>query len=118
MRLVDNRVFFAHDSGNDLLAEARVRNAECSRLLDAWQRFDREIDLSRRDLFAAAVDDLLDAPRDMNVTLRVDATEVARAKPRARELGRGELRIIEVTAKDQRPANDDLAASVGRTQLA
>jgi hypothetical protein len=67
-----------------------VRNAEGGRLLDTRQRFDRAIDFHRGNLLAAAIDDFLEAPGDMDVPVRVDATQVAGAEPPAAERRRSE----------------------------
>ena len=54
----------------------------CEKALDlhAADGEDLVLELERRDLLAAAVDDLLEAADELHVTLRIDAPFVARAQ--------------------------------------
>ena len=76
------------------------------------------IDLLWGDLLAAAIDDLLEAARQEEVAIGVEAALVARAKPAVGErapVGRG---IIFVASRDIRPADDDLADLTNGKQVA
>ena len=53
-----------HDRGGDVLAQAMVRNRERDRIRDRWMSAEHLVDFARRDFLAAAIDDLLDTPRN------------------------------------------------------
>src|SRR5438445_11887509 len=106
---MERHVRLSNYCGDDLLPESWVRDAERSGHVDARQRPNREVDLDRRDLFPAAVDDLFDAPRKMDISVLVDVSQVAGAEPIAHERLSRELWIVEIAAKDERATDHDLA---------
>ena len=79
---------------------------------------------ARRDLLAAAIDDLLDAAADGEIAIGIDDTEIAGAEPRRATLGIGrEGRgigglVVGVAARDIGAANDDFAFGAGRAESA
>ena len=109
LRLLERHIRLSNYCGDDLLPESWVRDAERSGLVHARQRPNREVDLDRRDLFPAAVDDLFDAPRKMDISVLVDVSQVAGAEPIAHERLSRELWIVEIAAKDERATDHDLA---------
>jgi hypothetical protein len=68
------------DRGGNL-AEALVGQAEHARLGHVGMRVDLAFDLDRRDVLAAADDDVLLAVDDVEVSVLVKVAEVARAEP-------------------------------------
>ena len=53
-----------HDRSGDVLAQAMVRDRERDRIRDRRMSAEHFIDFARRDFLAAAIDDLLDTPRN------------------------------------------------------
>jgi hypothetical protein len=74
-----------HHRGRNLLAEARMRCCESDRLRYRRMPQQRVLDLARRDLLTAAVDQLPESTRQVDVTVVVDAPLVAGAEPAVRE---------------------------------
>src|SRR5207245_6443241 len=109
LRLMERHIRLSNYCGDDLLPESWMRDAERSGLVHAWQRPNREVDLDRRDLFPAAVDDLFDAPRKIDISVLVDVAQVAGAEPIAHKRLCRELWIVEIAAKDERAPDHDLA---------
>ncbi len=70
--------------------------------------------LPRRDLLAAAVDDLLEAPAQEEVPVVVEIALVSRAKPPVAERLPVRVRVSLVACEDVRPANGNLADLAGR----
>ena len=77
-----------HDRGGDLLAELVVRHGEGDDLGDRRMIHQHVVDLERRDLLAAAVDDLLEPAGDAQIAILVEHALVAGVEPAMRE-GRG-----------------------------
>src|SRR5947207_2813642 len=69
------------------------------------------LDLARKELLAAAIDDLLAPPDDLDIALVIDiAAEIAAAEPAVGGEGLGiGGRIVVVTEMHARPARRDLA---------
>ena len=79
---------------------------------------ERLLDLARRDLLAAPVDDLLGPAGEREVSVVVEMAEVSGAEPPVgRERREVDLRIGEVRARDVRSAHHDLAHRTGREDL-
>ncbi len=72
------------------------------------------LDLDAVDLVARAVDHVLEAVVDREVTVLVQAAEVARAPEAARESLRAGLGRLPVAGHDHRAADPDLAGSTAR----
>src|SRR5262245_55644706 len=87
-----------------------MRHAEADRFRDGWMRKEHLVDLARRDLLAAAIDHLLEAADEREVTIVVEKTLVAGPEPSIRERGRIGLGVVLVTAHDVQSLNTDLAA--------
>jgi hypothetical protein len=79
--LIDRGARLADHRGDQLLAEAGMRNAKRGRFPDPFERLEHTVDLYRRDLFAATVDDFLDAPGDIDVPIFIRMTQITGAKP-------------------------------------
>ena len=107
-----------HDRGGDVLAQHVMRNRECDRLQDRGVIHQRLVDLARRDFLAAAIDDLLQPPRQGEVALRIDDALIAGAEPSVDEgLGVG-LRVVLIAAGHAVAANDHLAGLAAPEQPA
>ena len=95
--------------GADPLAVHRVRQREDGRLRDAGASGEYLFHPFRRDLLAAAVDDVLDPARDGQVSTGVDGAEIACAQPSFDEGAAAERPVAEVAAGDGRTGDPDLA---------
>ncbi len=93
-----------HDGRNDLLAEPWMRNAERRRVGDSRDCAQNRIDFERRDLVAAAIDDLLDAADEVQLAGAVEAREIAHPEPTIDEIRGIEIRVVEIPVDDLRPA--------------
>ena len=77
------------------------------------------VDLARRDLLAAAVDHLLEAPDQRQVAVRVEDALIAGAEPAALEERRGVgLGVVLVAGDDVGAPDADLAALAGGSSRA
>ncbi|TFB01286.1 hypothetical protein CCMA1212_006777 [Trichoderma ghanense] len=103
------------DEGGDGLAQPLVGDAGDGHLLDAGQLEEAVLDLERVDVLAAADDEVLDAPRDLDEAVGVHLGLVARVEPRAAvglvapHLG-GALRVAKVALHDEVARGGQLAA--------
>ncbi len=70
-----------HDGCGDLLSEHRIGDREGHGLRDGRVVEQHLVDLSRRDLLTAAIDDLLDAPAEKQIAVIVDEALVPRSEP-------------------------------------
>ena len=102
-----------HDGG-DALAEIRVRAADHRGFDDAGQGVDFGFDLLRIDVEAAGDDEILGAPDNVNIALRVDLADIAGdEKPVRAKLGLGLLRHTPIAAEHVRTLDlDDADVSV------
>src|SRR5262249_35931090 len=82
------------DRGGHFLAPRLVRHAEADGLGDRRVRQQHFVDLARRNLFAAPIDQLLDARDERQVALRVEEPLIARAEPAVGERLRVRFRIV------------------------
>ena len=71
-----------------VLTQLRVRHGETHGLAHGGMREQDLVDLARRDLLAAAVDQLLQAARQPQIAVVVEATLIAGAKPAVGETPR------------------------------
>src|SRR5207249_160797 len=81
-------VIAQHDGRAHLLAQRGVRDRERGSFRDREVGEQRLFDLARRNLLAAAVDDLLEPAGDREVAVVVEHTLVAGAEPAVAERGR------------------------------
>jgi len=65
------------DDGHDGLAKVGVGNADDGAFGDARNRFDRGFDLGGINVIPAGNDKVLGSPRDIDVTVLIDVTEIA-----------------------------------------
>jgi hypothetical protein len=99
----------AHDRRDDLLAEPRVRHAERRRVGDAGHRAQHAVEPRRRQLLAAAVDEVVQPPADEVLAARAARAQVPGPEPPVDErlaIARG---IVDVAVDDLRTAHLDLA---------
>ena len=73
------------DGDSDFFTERRVRHREGDRLTNRRVLRQSVVDLTRRDLFAAAIDHLLGAADDRKVAVFVQHTDVTRSEPSLHE---------------------------------
>src|SRR3546814_9379507 len=81
-------------------------------------RKQQRLDFLRRDILAAANDDILLAVGDEQIALGIEPADVAGAVPAARQEGARIERGVEITEKKLRPARADLAVGTGRHVMA
>ncbi len=86
---------------------------EGDRVRDRGVRQDGLLDLPRRHLLAAAVDDLLEPPTQEEVAVGVEVALVSGTKPAARECLPVRVGIPFVAREDTGAANGDLAELAG-----
>src|SRR5262245_33913306 len=97
------------DGGFDLLTQCRMRNAEadgCAHLGMGEQDF---VDLGRSDLFASAVDQLLNSSHEAQVAIGIEHTLVAGAKPAVEKRSRIRFGVVLITLNDVRTLDYNLA---------
>src|SRR6266851_10267295 len=102
------------DSRRDLLAPRWMRDSKGDGLLHRRVALEHLVDLARRDLFAAAVDELFDAADEAQVAGAVERALVAGAKPPVYKRVGVRLRVVLVPVHHIPPPDDDLAGSAGR----
>ena len=78
-----------YDGCRDVLTQARMWNGERGGVLDVGMREQCFLDLGRRDLLAAAVDDLLEAAGDDEIAVAIQHALIAGAEPPVDEAPRG-----------------------------
>jgi hypothetical protein len=83
------RALVQHHGGGDILAEPRMRHAERRGLRHLRMPHQGLVDLQRRDLLAAAVDQLLLASVQCEKAIRIEAADVAGANTSRRQRCRG-----------------------------
>ena len=81
LALGDHMPFAQHDGRGDILAELRMRHGEGDDLGDGRMVHQHVVHLERRDLFAAAVDDLLQPAGDAQIAVLVEHALVAGVEP-------------------------------------
>ena len=70
-----------HHGSADLLAKHTVGDGKGDHLLDGRMFHQHVIDLERRDLLAAAVDDFLEASGDFQIAVTIEESLVAGTEP-------------------------------------
>src|SRR5215813_13438051 len=118
LRLCSSDLLPQDDRCRDVLPEGAVGHGKGNGLRDRRVAHQRLIDFAGGDLLAAAVDDLLEAPANEDVTVVIDKPFISRAKPSFREHGVSKAWITFVTGHDARAANDDLTAFARREPVA
>ena len=106
-----------HRSRNGL-AEPRMRLREDDCVRNGVVTEQRLLHLSRRDLLAAAVDDLLEASAQEEIAVVVEIALVSRAEPAVGEGLPVRVRVSLVAREDVRPAYGNLADLAGREKHA
>src|SRR5271165_1734396 len=106
------------DRRGDVFAQHVMRNRERNRLQDRGVIHQRLVNLARRDFLAAAIDDLLQPPRQGEVALRIDDALIAGAEPSVDEGLRIRLRVVLIAAGHAVAANDHLAGLAAPEQPA
>ncbi len=107
-----------HYGGGNLLAKAMVGDCKRDRLRHRGMGAQDLVNLARRNLLAAAIDHLLETPGDEQVAVRIDGALVAGAKPSVDERRPIRFRILRVTRRHARSAQNDFADFTGREQIA
>ena len=102
-----------NDGCCDLFTEAYVGDAERDRLSHSRVEEQNVVDFTGCDLFPASVDDLLDPPAELQVTVDVEHSEIAGPKPPSHESRGSRLGIVRVAAEDALAADRDLANHTG-----
>src|SRR5690242_410155 len=107
-----------HHGGGHLLPQLVVGHGEGQRLGDAGMIHQHLVDLAGRDLLAAAIDDLLEAPADGEIALGIEEAEIAGAEPAVAEGLAIGLRIVGVAGGHVVAADDDLTRLARGEKLA
>src|SRR5882672_3235896 len=106
-----------YDRGADIFAEPRMRQGEGRRLTDRGMAEQRLLDVVRRDLLAAAIDDLLGAADDPQEAVIVDGAKVAGGQPAVLEAAWYAVDAVEkVAGHDARSAQDHLTGLAPRKE--
>src|ERR1700693_3804772 len=74
------RVLQDHCSSH-FLTPGRMRDSETDSLRNCWMAQQNFVDLSRPDLFTAAIDEFLETAGQTEITVLIQETLIARAKP-------------------------------------
>ena len=107
-----------HDGRSHLFSQLLVGQREGDRLRHRRMVEQRLVDLARRDLLAAAIDDLLEPPGQAQIAVLVDPPLIAGAQPPLGE-GRGvRLRVGEIAAGHVAAADHHLPGLAGGQQPA
>src|SRR5919199_3189151 len=96
------------------LAQMLMGHADDGAVADALEKAGDLLDLGRRDVLAAADDQLLEAARDGQEAVLVAPREVARAIPAVPQGGSGFLRLVVIAGHQVGTADDQLAFLAGR----
>src|SRR5439155_16407185 len=104
--------------GCHLFAVDPVRDPEAYRFGDRRMTQQRFIDLARRNLLAAAIDQLLDSANQSQIAFVIQVALIACAKPAIRERCGISLRVAFVPAEDVRPFDRHLPCRARRKQIA
>ena len=91
------------------LAQPFVGHAGAQRRRHIGMLGQQMVDLERRDLDAAARDDVLGAADELDQAMRIHPREVAALEIAVVERGRGQLRIVEIADEAERRADLQLA---------
>src|SRR5690349_19891870 len=109
-----------HHERTNCLAQRLIRHADDSRFTHARNAMKHVLDLDRTHLLAASLDDVVGAPKEVQISLGICCENVVRAKhPLTRELPRpehesGQLRQLPVAEHDVWPTNVEDAGLAGR----
>ena len=96
-----------HHSGTHVLTQGRIRQGKDHSLGNGRMLQQNFFHFTGRNLFAAAVNDLLDATLDEEITVGINPAEVSRAKP---SLGECSLRgLIRIATHNVRAAHYNFA---------
>ena len=113
LRFVDRGIVVLDNGRRDFLPKGRVGNAEGGRRADPGKRLDGEVDLHRRKLLAAPMDEIFDAAFHKQVPVVIEMPQIARATPAVHECrGRG-LWIVEISLEHRRAPHHDFTGFAG-----
>lgn len=102
------------EDGGDEVAPGGVRGADDGDLRDAGEVGERQLDLSRVDLGAAADDDVIGASDEVEVIVEVDPAHILGAEPAiAGEGAAGGVWVAPVASHDVGREDADAADAVG-----
>src|SRR6202043_3065596 len=102
------------DDGVNDFAEALVGNAGAKRSRNLWVLRQEIVDLERRNLDAAARDDVLAAPDERDGTVRRHPRQVAGLEITAVERGFRQCGAVQITEHAERRADLQFAGFAGR----
>src|SRR5206468_4808753 len=100
---------FQHDESVRRLAPLFVGHADNAHFLNRWMAKQHAFDFHRRDVLAAADDDVFHAVANFNVSVGMHHGAIAGMKPSVADDLRGGFGILIVTFHDNIAANNDLA---------
>src|SRR5207244_12701791 len=106
--LVDGGPLSNHDGGSDILAQAGIRYREGHRVGHGRMLHQNFVDLARRNLCAATIDDLLRAAPDEDIAFRIDQPQISGSEPAIAKAFRIGLWAVRVAGRDTLAANDAL----------
>src|SRR5580698_3198405 len=89
-----------------------MRGGKGRRLCDEWMVQESLVDLARRYLFPASVDQLFETSAQIQVAVLVQISLIAGSKPAFKECGGIGFRIVGVARGDVSAADNHLAGSV------
>ena len=96
------------DRRRNIFSETSMRSCESRCLCDGRVTQQGHVNLDRRDLLTAPVDEVLDPSMHSKESFVVEASEIAHAKPTIDKGCPVELRIIQVTGRQGGSSNQDL----------
>jgi hypothetical protein len=111
---VDGRARATDHGGHHVLAQQRVRQADGRGVVHPRMLQEHGVDLARRDFESAAVDEFLDASRQVKIAVGVEPAEIPGAKPALVERAAIGLGVVLVAAHDAGTADHDFAAGACR----
>src|SRR5262249_24758068 len=100
----------------DLFSVLGMRNAEAHRFGHSGVGKQDLVDLTRRNLFTAAVDQFFQATNQGEIAIDIEDALVAGTKPAVGKGGGIGLRVIVIAAGDVWPLDDNLALRASREQ--
>src|SRR5687768_16289567 len=94
-----------------------MRHTKTDRFGDCRMREQDLVNLTRRDFFAAAIDQLLEAADEREITVRVEEALIAGSEPFTEKRCRIRFGVVLVSPNDVWALNADLATFAGRQVL-
>jgi len=103
-----------HYRSSDIFAEQRMRDWECSSVLDVGVAAQYLVNLQRRNLFASTVDDFIKAPGKKEISIVIEISLIPGSIPFAKERGRVFVCIRFITAEHAGSPHNDFSEVAGR----